>query len=94
MSASKGKKPRRPRSKIERSGRRCDCGQAKAVGAYACVRCRTLECAGFTADTRPHSLRVGGKEESPQNMHLRVIDLALTRFLRERGLIDPNNFGR
>ncbi len=86
-----GGAPRRRRPKVERPGKACECGNAKAVGAYACDRCRRLESSGFMADTRPRSVLVGVREE-PEVLGLVAIGQACDRFLRDRGLIDPDRW--
>jgi hypothetical protein len=86
-----GGAPPRRRRKVERPGKACECGNPKAVGAYACDRCRRLEGKGFTADSRPWAMKVGTKERE-WDTGLMKVDRALTGFLRERGLIDESSW--
>ncbi len=78
---------------MERPGKACECGNPKVVGAYACDRCRRLEREGFSADSRPRSALVGRREER-EVFGLVAFGEACDRFLRERGLIEPERWRR
>ncbi len=91
QSSGCGGAPRRRRPKVERPGKACECGNPKVVGAYACDRCRRLESSGFMADTRPRSVLVGVREER-EVFGLVAFGEACDRFLRERGLIEPDRW--